>query len=214
MGWDWNAEKTRKWLEPAAGIEQLRDRWLSLGFRTLLDRGCGPGRHAIYFAKAGFQVTGMDFEPTAISHLADWAAKEKLPVQAVLGDMMDMPFPENAFDCIVDYNVSYHTDTAGYFQAVRELRRVLRPGGEAFLTLKSQRDPAFLTAEPEAHLERFTLCGKGQTPHFYADASDFAEIFRGFSFAVPPKEVRAPGIDHPVESVHYHLMLRKEETEI
>ena len=212
MGWDWNDEKTRRWLEPAAGMEQLLQRWQALGFRTLLDRGCGPGRHAVYFAQGGFQVTGMDFEPSALRYLECWASQEGLPIQTVLGDMMAMPFLENTFDCIVDYNVSYHTDTAGYFRAVEELRRVLRPGGEAFLTLKSQKDPAFLTAEPEAHLDRFTLCRQGQTPHFYARSEEFSEIFSGFSLVEPPKEVRAPGIDSPAESVHYHLLLRKEET--
>lgn len=211
MGWDWNEEKTRRWLEPASGMDRLAARWKAMGFQKLLDRGCGPGRHAIFFAKLGFQVTGMDLSPEALGYLERWARQERLSVRTVEGDMFHMPFPEDSFDCVLDYNVSFHTDTAGYLRTVKELRRVLRPGGEVYLTLKSRKDPAFLRAGQEEHIDRFTLGRQGGTPHFYADQEDFPELFQGFSLAEPPREVRAPGLDNPTESVHYHLLLRKEE---
>lgn len=210
MGWDWNEEKTKRWLQPAQGMEQLAERWGRLGFQTLLDRGCGPGRHAIFFARSGFRVTGMDLSPEALEYLRTWAETERLPVQIVRGDLFEMPFPNDSFDCMIDYNASYHTDTAGYFRAVREMHRVLRPGGEVYLTLKSQRDPAFLTAAPEEHLDRFTLAHPGGVPHFYAEEADFPQVFQGFSLAAPVRELRAPGLDSPRESVHFHLLLRKE----
>ena len=211
MGWDWNAEKTSRWLEPAPEMNRLAARWKDMGLLRLLDRGCGPGRHAILFAQMGFSVTGMDLSPEALEHLRQWADQEKVKVAAVKGDMFAMPFPDNSFDCVLDYNVSYHTDTQGYFQAVKELRRVLRPGGEVYLTLKSRRDPAYLQARPEEHMDRFTLVQAGGTPHFYGDETDFQELFQGFSLAEPPREVTAPGLDNPTQSVHYHLLLRKEE---
>ncbi len=212
MAWNWNAEKTARWLTPAPEIEEVARRWKSLGFSSVLDRGCGPGRHAMYFARQGFAVTGMDLSEEALQYLAKWAAEERLSVRTVSGDMFCMPFPDNTFDCVLDYNVSYHTDTAGYCRAAAELQRVLRPGGEAYLTLLSQNDPGFLTAPPEQHLDRFTLVREGSTPHFYASEADFGEIFAGFTQAEPPREIAAPGLDNPAVSVHYHLLLRKEET--
>ncbi len=212
MVWDWNVEKRKKWLKPAPGMDQLAARWKKLNFQTLLDRGCGPGRHAIYFAKAGFSVTGMDLSQEALDYLDEWAQQENVNIFTVRGDMFRMPFQDDSFDCVIDYNVSYHTNTTGYFQAVRELYRVLRPGGEVYLTLKSRSDPVFQKAKKEDHIDRFTLLQEGKTPHFFADESDLQEIFQGFSLVVPAREVRAPGIDNPVESVHYHLLFRKEET--
>jgi len=41
----------------------------------VLDLGCGLGRHAIEFAKAGFQVTATDASETAIENMNEWAKK-------------------------------------------------------------------------------------------------------------------------------------------
>lgn len=211
MEWNWEQDKINRWLEPAMEMPWLALRWKSLGFEALLDSGCGPGRHAVFFAGQGFSVTGLDKSPQALDHLTGWAARENLSVSTVLGDLGEMPFADNSFDCVVDYNASYHTDTEGYFRAVRELRRVLKPGGEVFLTLLSRRDAWYQSAAPEERLDRFTLGHEGGTPHFYGAREDFAEIFEGFSLAIAPREVIAPGIDNTRERIHFQLLLRKDE---
>lgn len=209
MQWNWDAQKTARWLTPAPEMAYLAERWRDLGFHTLLDSGCGPGRHAVYFAKKGFAVTGLDQSPEALQYLTDWARREAVPVTAKRGDLGSLPFGDGHFDCVVDYNASYHTDTAGYRRAVAELRRVLRPGGEMFLTLLSQRDERYQNAVPEDRLDRFTLRHAGGTPHFYGGRADLEDIFAGFELALPPREVIAPGMDNPTESIHFHLLLRK-----
>lgn len=209
--WNWDREKTARWLTPAPEMDYLAERWRGKGFHTLLDSGCGPGRHAVYFAKKGFCVTGLDQSPEALAYLTQWARREDLAVKAQQGDLFHLPFPADSFDCIVDYNASYHTDTAGYKQAVAELHRVLRPGGEVFLTLLSQRDAKYQQADAAEKLDRFTLRHAGGTPHFYAGREDLEEIFRGFTLALPPREVIAPGLDNPTESIHFHLLLCKNQ---
>ncbi len=206
----WNTEKIQRWLEPEPEMEALARRWRDRGFTRLLDRGCGPGRHAMYFARQGFAVTGMDRSEEALSYLRKWAAGENLPVTTVAGNFRETPFADGCFDCVIDYHASFHTDTAGYFQAVRELWRLLRPGGEAYLTLKSQNDARFHSAGPEAHTDRFTLIHPDGVPHFYAAREDLESLFRGFSLAEPVREVSAPGKESSAESVHFHLLLRKE----
>lgn len=209
--WNWNQEKTKKWLVPAIEMPYLAQRWQALGFRDVLDNGCGPGRHGIYFASRGFAVTGLDQSEEALSYFTRWAQDESLSVTAVLGDIFSLPFPDESFDGIIDYNVSYHTDTAGFFRAVAELHRVLRPGGECYLTLLSQNSPGFLSAPPETHIDQYTLQHAGGTPHFYGKQEDFSRIFSGFSMAIPPREIRTAGFDQPTESTHYHLLLKKDE---
>lgn len=210
MRWDWNEEKTRKWLEPAIEAYYLSHRWCQAGFRRLLDNGCGPGRHAVFFAGQGLEVTGLDQSREALHYLSAWAQRESLQVEAVEGSLFQLPFPDGSFDCVMDYNASYHTDTAGYRQALSELRRVLKPGGEVYMTLLSQNDPGFAAAPPEAHLDRFTLIHEDGTPHFYGRPEDFGDLFQGFSMALPPREIRTQGPGSSKESVHYHLLLRKE----
>lgn len=208
--WIWNQEKTAKWLDPAIEMHYLAARWEALGFRDVLDNGCGPGRHGIFFAGKGFSVTGLDQSREGLNYLENWAREKKLSVTAVEGNIFSLPFPEGSFDGIIDYNVSYHTDTEGFFQAVSELRRVLRPGGEVYITLLSQNDPGFIHAPQEEHIDRYTLTHAGGTPHFYGRKDDFDKIFSGFSMAIPPREIRTAGRDNPKESTHYHLLLKKE----
>ena len=208
--WNWNEDKRKKWLTPAIEMAYLAERWQKVGFRDILDNGCGPGRHGIYFAEKGFSVTGLDQSSEALQYFQEWAEGSGLSVTAVQGDIFSLPFPDNSFDGIIDYNVSYHTDTAGFFLAVKELRRVLRSGGEVYITLKSQNDPKFLQAPQEDHLDKYTLIQAGSTPHFYGKLEYFPEIFSGFSMAIPYREIRTPGIDSSTEGIHYHLLLKKE----
>lgn len=208
--WIWNEEKTAKWLIPAIEMPWLAERWQSMGFRDVLDNGCGPGRHGIYFANRGFCVTGLDQSAEALAHFQKWAGETGVQVTAVQGDIFSLPFPDDSFDAIIDYNVSYHTDTAGFFRAVSELRRVLRPGGEVYITLLSQSDPGFSAAPVEAHVDEYTLVNATGTPHFYGNREDFHKIFAGFTLSVPAREIRTAGLDNPKESTHYHLLLKKE----
>ena len=208
MGWD--PEKIEKWLTPAPQLHAILERWMSQGFQTLLDRGCGPGRHTVFFARSGFRVTGLDRSEDALAYLRAWADRESLPVETVKGDIFSLPFPDGAFDCVVDFHASFHTDTAGYLHGIEELHRVLRPGGEAYLTVKSKADSRFQDAPPEDHTDGFTLIHPDGAPHFYADRQELPELFRGFTFLQPAEEVREPGKATPEERIHYHLLLRRQ----
>lgn len=209
--WNWTAEKTAKWLTPAIEMPYLVERWGSMDFCRILDNGCGPGRHSIYFAQKGFCVTGLDQSETALSHLSGWAQEENLSIYTVSGSIFSLPFPENYFDGIIDYNVSYHTDTAGFLRAIAELHRVLRPGGECYITLLSQSAPSFISAPPEAHLDQYTLIHAGGTPHFYGSREALGQLFGGFTMALPPREICTRGLDSSEESTHFHLLLKKEQ---
>lgn len=209
---DWTPEKIEKWLTPAPRLSPVMERWQALGFHTLLDRGCGPGRHAMLFARSGFSVTGIDQSAEALGYLRAWAQRDRVSVAAVQGDIFSLPFPDASFDCVVDYHASFHTDTAGYLQGVRALRRVLRPGGEAYVTVKSKRDSRFSEAPAEAHTDSFTLLHADGAPHFYAEETELVTLFPGFTFVTPPVEIREPGVASPEERIHYHILLRRDST--
>ncbi len=211
MQWNWTAGKTAQWLQPAIEAPYLALRWRQRGFERFLDNGCGPGRHTVFFASRGFRVTALDQSEQALEYLRAWAEKDGMTVEAVRGDLLRLPFAAEQFDCIMDYNASYHTDTDGYHKAIAQLRRVLRPGGEVYLTLLSQNDPGFLAAPDTCHVDRYTLTHEGGTPHFYGRQEDFPELFQGFSMAMPPREICTCGPGSTKESIHYHLLLKKDE---
>jgi len=191
--WDWTKNTDDKWLNPCMESAFLAERWQSEGLTKFLDLGCGLGRHSVYMAQKGFEVTAVDLSDLGLSHLNEWAAKENLNIKTTPCNMLNLPFEDSSFDCIMAYNVIYHTDTPGFIKALHEIERVLRPGGELFITLISKSTPAFQTS-PECRRidENTVLLDEDETerdvPHFYIDIKNIKEQFADWTFIAQPKE--------------------------
>jgi SAM-dependent methyltransferase len=93
----------------------------------ILDAGCGSGRNMVDFARRG-TVTGVELSPTAAS-----LARVRGVGEVVEGSIAAMPFDPSSFDLAVCLDVIEHIeDDVG---ALRELRRVVAPGGTLLLTV-------------------------------------------------------------------------------
>jgi SAM-dependent methyltransferase len=136
--WDWSKNESNQWLIPTIESCYLSESWRSKGFRSFLDLGCGLGRHSIYFAQKGYEVNSVDLSDYAVNQLKSWAAKEQLNITTDVCDMLNLPFDNDTFDCIIAYNVIYHTDTEGFIKSLQEIKRVLKNNGELFITLLSK----------------------------------------------------------------------------
>jgi demethylmenaquinone methyltransferase/2-methoxy-6-polyprenyl-1,4-benzoquinol methylase len=90
---------------------------------VVLDAACGTGDLAIADLKAGAgKVTGLDFSEQMLAR-----ARKKAPLEWIRGDMLALPFADGTFDAAtVGFGVR---NVADLELALRELRRVLRPGG-------------------------------------------------------------------------------------
>ncbi|EFM09243.1 Methyltransferase type 11 [Paenibacillus curdlanolyticus YK9] len=121
--------KHRNWEQANREIKQLCD-WMELPTGTeLLDVGCGMGRHALALEELGYTVSGMDLSAPLLEEARRHDEQQR--VRWFQGDMRKLPFEDGAFDATVNLFTSF-----GYFeeedenkQVLRELRRVLRPGG-------------------------------------------------------------------------------------
>jgi demethylmenaquinone methyltransferase/2-methoxy-6-polyprenyl-1,4-benzoquinol methylase len=89
----------------------------------VLDAACGTGDLAIADRKAGAgKVTGLDFSEAMLAR-----ARKKAPLEWVQGDMLALPFADATFDAAtVGFGLR---NVADLELGLRELRRVLRPGG-------------------------------------------------------------------------------------
>jgi demethylmenaquinone methyltransferase / 2-methoxy-6-polyprenyl-1,4-benzoquinol methylase len=107
----------RRWrLETARAVVQPGNR--------VLDACCGTGDLAIAARREGGQVTGVDFSERMLER-----ARRKSPeIEWVQGDVMALPFDDASFDSVtVGFGVR---NVADLEEGLRELRRVLRPGGK------------------------------------------------------------------------------------
>ena len=113
----------------------------------VLDAGCGAGRHARALATAGVRVVAMD---RSLSLLREAARRAGGP-SYVAGDLRHLPFRSGVFAHAVSLFTSFgYFDEAGDRAQLREIRRVLRPGGSLLLDfLNAPRVIASLVPESE-----------------------------------------------------------------
>ena len=101
----------------------------------LLDLGCGTGRHVLHFAQRGFDVTGIDFSPHMISECRRKLQDQALQARLILGDIADLShFEDNTFRyCTCMFStLGLIRGRRNRLALVREVRRILKPGGLFF----------------------------------------------------------------------------------
>ena len=113
-------------LRAAVVFEQPR------GLRVL-EIGCGCGSEAELFVRAGAQYTAVDLTNAAVRITRRRFQLANLEGRFVQGDAENLPFPDGAFDFVYSHGVLHHTpDTP---RTIREIHRVLSPGGRAAIML-------------------------------------------------------------------------------
>jgi len=169
--WDWNKESSPVWLQPSEESYFIAQKWKDKKIKKVLDFGCGRGRHSIYFAKQGFHVSAFDLSEESTEYLRAWAERENLSVGIKTADMLELPYDDNSFDAIFAYHVISHTDSAGIKKIIREISRVLKIGGEIYITLCSKETWSFKDAGyPKLDENTVIKTDEGPEkgiPHFY-----------------------------------------------
>ncbi len=99
----------------------------------ILDLGCGPGRHAVQLSRRGFRVTCLDLSLPLLK-LAE--ARSNRPLWKLRADMRHIPIGK-PFDAVVSFFTSfgYFDNSRDDLNVLREVSRILRPGGVFFLDL-------------------------------------------------------------------------------
>jgi SAM-dependent methyltransferase len=107
----------------------------------ILDAGCGDGRNLPYFLRSGFDVCAVDESPDAVSHVRSLAASlaPHLPADNFRVEPVDaLSFPASRFDAVISSAVLHFARDEEHFdRMLREMWRVLRPGGLFFGRLAS-----------------------------------------------------------------------------
>jgi ubiquinone/menaquinone biosynthesis C-methylase UbiE len=102
------------------------------GARSVLDLGCGIGRWAVHFARAGLAVSGSDFAAAGVDYARRWAEEEGLGIRFVCRCVTEEAFPDERFDAAVAALVLDNITRREMALAIAHMRSALRPGGVAF----------------------------------------------------------------------------------
>lgn len=116
--------------EPSAFANDLHE-FREFAGKRVLDVGSGNGYVLSRYAQAGATVVGVDLTRAAIQLCRQRFELMRLSGDFIVGNAECLPFGDATFDCVCSMGVLHHTpDTE---RAVREVLRVLRPGGRIIL---------------------------------------------------------------------------------
>lgn len=158
-------------------LEQLVAWARALAPARVLDVATGGGHTALAMAGLGARVTAYDLTEPMLRAARGLLCQRGAPATFVAGDVESLPFQDGAFDLVTCRIAAHHF--ASVAAAVREVRRVLRPGGSfllqdilghddaeaaAFVTeVERRRDPSHVRAYRAAEWKAF-LRAAGLTP--------------------------------------------------
>ncbi|MBA7633138.1 2-methoxy-6-polyprenyl-1,4-benzoquinol methylase [subsurface metagenome] len=121
-------------------LEALACRWQK---GRLLNIGCAHGPDFLPF-KASFDLYGVDFSTEMLKFARKYSQKFNFAVNLSVADVSHLPYSDETFDWAISVATYHHIKGGEEKQAaLSELRRVLKPGGEAFITVWNRWQPRF-----------------------------------------------------------------------
>jgi tRNA (uracil-5-)-methyltransferase TRM9 len=130
----------RHWSIFRKELETVARRWKR---GNLVNIGCAHGPDFLPF-RDGFQLYGMDFSSQMLNLALKYSQKFEFPVALFLADARHLPFSDDTFDYALSVATYHHIKGDGERKsALSELYRVLKPGGEAFITVWNRWQPRF-----------------------------------------------------------------------
>jgi len=169
----------RLW-KPAKIVSQFVDEFSSkCKNKSVLDIACGSGRDSVYMAAQGWQVSAVDYLPSAIEKASDLALRCKQPINYIL---LDLEKPELKDEWMILRQANKY----GCVIVVRYLHRA------NFSIIKSMIDVGgFIVYQTFMRgCEKF---GRPKNPKFLLEKGELAEIFSDFNIFVDEVEYLADG---------------------
>jgi tRNA (uracil-5-)-methyltransferase TRM9 len=171
----------RHWSIFRTELEALAERWQK---GKLLNLGCAHGPDFLPF-KDGFELYGVDFSAEMLKFAEKYAQKFGFNVELTLADVRRLPYPDESFDRAIAVATYHHLMGGEHQAAFAELRRVLKPGGEAFITVWNRRQPRFWFKPREVEIPWRRKRGQTLYRRYYLFSySELEKLAEGAGFEV------------------------------
>jgi ubiquinone/menaquinone biosynthesis C-methylase UbiE len=188
-------------------LTELAKRWQH---GRLLNLGCGQGADFQPF-KNSFDLHGVDFSPEMIKQAHRYAQKYNFDAKLTVADAGSLPYPDDSFDWAIAVAIYHHIEgDRARLAALKELRRVLKPGGQAFVTVWNRWQPRFWFSRREVTVP---WRQRGETLHRYYHLFSYPELEKlvgeaGFSVI---KSYPESGYRFPIKTFSRNICLLAEK---
>ena len=210
-GWDWSRVSENYWNKASDEFLPVALRWKELNKQTVLDIGCGRGRHALFLADMGFDVTATDISPEGIEQLQKEAKKRKLDkkIKTIVCDMLELPFKKNSFDCVLGFHSIFHTDYAGLKKVIKKITGMLKESGQLYITFNSKSNPSFRAGDNTVVDDYTIIRHRGieeGVPHTFLEHKDIVELLADYKIL---KMQQIQDYFEDITSIHYFVEAEK-----
>jgi SAM-dependent methyltransferase len=145
---DWESifkSKGRFILDPEKDVINFLEYANENNVKSILDLGCGSGRHTVLLAKLGFNVYAMDISGTGLKITKDWLQDHNLKAKLTKASCYDrFPYDNDFFDAVISTQVIHHNYHEKILFTISEIIRVLKPDGLLLLTAPFRKNQSQL----------------------------------------------------------------------
>ncbi len=161
----------------------------------ILDLGCGPGHHALFFSEKGFRVVGVDLSENMISIAKKIAPKAEFEIM----DISNITFPSNSFDGIWASASLLHIPKKDIQTVLEKLYEILVPNGICYISLKYGDSEDFLDDHRYGGVKKF---------YVYYKPEEIEKILSGMNFKILHRGIRDKRATYDTNS-WIHLFCKK-----
>ena len=158
--------------------------------KRVLEPGSGNGEFTLRLAKSGAEITAVEISPRQVA-IANHRLGEFSNVKTLVGDVTQLPFPDETFDAVVGNAVLHHFDLT---TTLPELYRVLKPGGHFFFTEPNMLNPQIAVEKNIKFIGRRLQNSPDETAFFRWNIARRLKRYGFQSTQIKPFDFLHPGI--------------------
>jgi SAM-dependent methyltransferase len=167
-----------------------------------VDLGCGIGHYALYLARRGFDVTGIDISPTAIKLAQEKAEKERVTCKFIVADVIrDLDEVKDTFDFAYDWSLLHHVYPENRRNYIENVNKLLNSGGQYLSVCFSEKDPHFGGSGKHRETPLGTIL-------YFSSEEELKELFSGYFRIIELKTFEIEGKYAP-HLVNYAFMVKQ-----
>jgi len=168
-----------------------------------LDLGEGEGKHAIYFAKHGFEGHGVHHSAEAIKRARAFASKTGVSESTHfrVGDVFKLPYPGRFFDVVIDFGCLHHLRKGEWDRYLESILKVMKDRAFYMLTVYSLKD------RHVPKRKRHYVIHQGHYDYFFSK-KELRELVAPFFDIIGITDENIPAPDGGTHS-YYHVKMRK-----